>query len=648
MMRSSARFFALCAVACAAAACTKSDVVDTPTQVTVRVSTSDSALLQAMTELRVSASLRESEGTWRASVTNVFPAAKLKWPVDVPVFPRNPGDASKQFEVVVEALQDARVLAQARAVTTFAPNRHVLLGMPLFLCPGHEPGFVCASDCRGSDCTVCTEAGTCVQVSQVDADSLPDLRPPGGELDASMSAVTPEPDATRPLDGMAAFDGMLGVDDAGLDPGDAQWPEAGSAAGPIVELCRGSEGQAVCSSLGELLVCNLDGTLSSRQMCDSPRHCQEGLAAKACAGCIPGEFECTGASLMVCDSQGKGFGLLEDCGTAALCNKLLGECTSAVCEANQTACLDDNTLATCNADGTMLASQRSCGSGLCDRTNRECDVCQVGQKLCDQDSTATCNAQGQGYDKVACPAQRRKCVGAGQCVECAAASDCGDPGTCKERVCTSPGGTCAPRNQPDHSPCTNLGQAGVCSAGSCIGCIGDSDCQSRAPLTACNTASHQCVAPARCGDGVPQLEAGEECDDGNSVNEDSCTAGCKNARCGDGFVRNVGISTQLEQCDPLAPGWSTRTCGSDCRRSIYVSNRSGSCPAGTTAPLWGVCTASCNVDSDCPLVPNTNAPFCFPSVKICAIYCTSDSQCPSGLRCNNQGGSATAECNGII
>jgi len=45
-----------------------------------------------------------------------------------------------------------------------------------------------------------------------------------------------------------------------------------------------------------------------------------------------------------------------------------------------------------------------------------------------------------------------------------------------------------------------------------------------------------------CGDG--QLQPGEECDDGNTVNTDNCTNTCAAAVCGDGIVR-----TGPEQCD---------------------------------------------------------------------------------------------------
>ena len=38
-----------------------------------------------------------------------------------------------------------------------------------------------------------------------------------------------------------------------------------------------------------------------------------------------------------------------------------------------------------------------------------------------------------------------------------------------------------------------------------------------------------------CGDGEIQTEH-EECDDGNSLNTDSCLEGCIRATCGDGYV----------------------------------------------------------------------------------------------------------------
>lgn len=43
------------------------------------------------------------------------------------------------------------------------------------------------------------------------------------------------------------------------------------------------------------------------------------------------------------------------------------------------------------------------------------------------------------------------------------------------------------------------------------------------------------ATPAKCGDGVWDENLGEECDDGNTVNGDGCSLGCK---CEVGFVGN--------------------------------------------------------------------------------------------------------------
>ncbi|HBQ14783.1 MAG TPA: hypothetical protein DEF51_27860, partial [Myxococcales bacterium] len=56
-----------------------------------------------------------------------------------------------------------------------------------------------------------------------------------------------------------------------------------------------------------------------------------------------------------------------------------------------------------------------------------------------------------------------------------------------------------------------------------------------------DTCTNACTR-ARCGDGV--LQSGEECDDGNTDPSDTCTTACRAAVCGDGFLQ-VGV----EACD---------------------------------------------------------------------------------------------------
>jgi cysteine-rich repeat protein len=80
-------------------------------------------------------------------------------------------------------------------------------------------------------------------------------------------------------------------------------------------------------------------------------------------------------------------------------------------------------------------------------------------------------------------------------------------------------------------------------------------------IQSCNTdgsgfSACQCSA-STCGNG--QLDLGEDCDDGNSINDDACSNLCKNASCGDGIVQDG------EDCDDGgAEDGELNTCPSNC------------------------------------------------------------------------------------
>lgn len=67
----------------------------------------------------------------------------------------------------------------------------------------------------------------------------------------------------------------------------------------------------------------------------------------------------------------------------------------------------------------------------------------------------------------------------------------------------------------------------------------------------------ECNAAALCGNGA--LDAGEECDDGNTVNDDACSNICRTPFCGDGIVQ------EGEDCDDAGvTSGELDTCPSDC------------------------------------------------------------------------------------
>lgn len=84
------------------------------------------------------------------------------------------------------------------------------------------------------------------------------------------------------------------------------------------------------------------------------------------------------------------------------------------------------------------------------------------------------------------------------------------------------------------------------------------------PLEQCDppdsvTCDANCQALPYCGDGILQANLGEECDDGNSSNDDGCVLGCKIATCGDGFLHRG-----VEECEPP----NTDTCDANCISTV--------------------------------------------------------------------------------
>ena len=132
----------------------------------------------------------------------------------------------------------------------------------------------------------------------------------------------------------------------------------------------------------------------------------------------------------------------------------------------------------------------------------------------------------------------------------------------------------------------------------------------------CDACSNACSLVSGCGDGV--VCGGEQCDDGNTTSCDGCSATCtteSGLRCGDGSM-NAACG---EQCDPPAPG----QCDAQCQHVPF-------CGDG-------------NVDSG-EQCDDANTNDC----DACSNACTLVSGCGDGVVC---GGEAcddgnTAECDG--
>ncbi len=128
------------------------------------------------------------------------------------------------------------------------------------------------------------------------------------------------------------------------------------------------------------------------------------------------------------------------------------------------------------------------------------------------------------------------------------------------------------------------------------GCINNNNC---ALGDVCINQRCQPSGGAFCGNTI--IEGNEECDDGNLDNGDSCTNGCLNNICGDGFL-NAGV----EECDDGNTN-NNDGCGSTCR------------------------IEECNINADC----NDNNPctddFC--NSRQCFFVINNNNACNDGVSC---------------
>lgn len=131
--------------------------------------------------------------------------------------------------------------------------------------------------------------------------------------------------------------------------------------------------------------------------------------------------------------------------------------------------------------------------------------------------------------------------------------------------------------------------------------------------------------PPRCGDGV--VDAGEQCDDGNTNNNDSCTNECKTptvvqARCGDNLCNRQG-----ETCD------GTAACTGAGQNASFVCRA-----VGTAAECTYCGDGVVNGGEQCDDGNSNNGDSCSNSClkpNVCDAQCTAAIGCGGGLTCTN-------------
>lgn len=373
------------------------------------------------------------------------------------------------------------------------------------------------------------------------------------------------------------------VDASVLDGPDGT-PQGGAADGgretPRSEADGSTTGEPVPTSQGPGVPSK--GETCATNPCEHGGKCTDGAAGAKC------DCQATGYSGAHCETN------VDDCSPNPCMHA--GKCTDAV----------NGFVCDCNGTGYSGAS---CQSAVDDCAS---NPCMHGGKCTDGMNSTSCDCADTGFSGAHCEMNVDDCS-PNPCQNGATCTDGVNKFSCK----CAPGftGATCMTNVDDcaANPCQNGGRCSdLVNAFKCDCAVGFSG-------TRCEAKS--------CGNGV--VDAGEECDDGNTISTDSCVS-CKSAYCGDG-VAHAGV----EECDP-GPS-ATRDCGTNCKVSKFYQPCAGKASCGganleTCSSPLSVCTRLCSSAADCPQ-PAMGAAHCYSN--FCVQTCPPASgQCGAGLTCS--------------
>jgi hypothetical protein len=453
--------------------------------------------------------------------------------------------------------------------------------------------------------------------------------PPGNVAcfeDETCNAIDP-PITAGPLDpivsecGNGIIEPGEDCDDSNTNNGDCcdfncQFEPAESPC-PDGDLCNGDEtcdGEGSCQA-GTPIVCDDDLACTGIETCDPIDGCQLGTPVE----CLPGE---------VCEEPDGICVTPPECTTDADCEDGLF-CTVNTC---------DTETGTCGAVTACPPAVEGCViiNDSCDEENDTCvdfadDTLCIDDSLCTVD---TCN------------------ITTGLCDNTPV--DCSDGVDCTDDTCDEGTGECMRIPNNDNCPddgffCT--GQE-ICDPGT--GCVSEGDpCPEG---TVCNDNSETCDVETDCGNET--VEPGEECDDGNTLDGDCCSANCTFEPEGNSCADELFCNGE-ETCDGAGEclAGTEVDCSDDVNCTIdscdEINDECVNTPNDNNCPDDGL---FCNGQEICDPVDgcvSSGDPcfgeFCNEDEDICEpVECTTDSDCEDGLFCTvNTCDTETGTCGAV-
>jgi cysteine-rich repeat protein len=400
------------------------------------------------------------------------------------------------------------------------------------------------------------------------------------------------------------------------------------ASGPNVgDSCTGAAGCLDTGNCSDTSICGGAGVVNAGTACTDGSECQfdctfvcetaAGGVANTCdvdADCsyggavVPGA--CVGGDIVTVGLQGTckpECNVDTDCFSGDQCINTGG---NGVCDGGT------DVGQTCNANADCPGAATECSSDTCDASSSAVgNTCTVDTD-CDvphacTGATTVCDNTGAGCDlDVQCPGgtcNGTTCVGGSRAtLACNEDVECGNYADCVGQDADGCHNADPPTNDPTGDALCAISACGDGILDENEGCeLNDDDeilvhgaagpCPGAAGCPAagvtCNVAT--CTLSSCGAQAAPQT--GEECDDGNVSDTDSCTNRCREARCGDGIVQTG------EQCDD-GNGIETDQCTNVCLWNICGDGvRFDGTPNAQTGPQQ-LCDSA-------DLVPNGQAGF---------------------------------------
>jgi len=333
-----------------------------------------------------------------------------------------------------------------------------------------------------------------------------------------------------------------------------------------------------------------DGSLQGLELCDDGNPASNDGCSSACVDEFCGDLV-TNDTTETCDDGNATSG--DGCDV----NCTITACGNGVVTAPET-CDDGNAA---SGDGCDVnCTPTGCGNGVV-TTGEACEP--PGQGNCDASCQLVCVVAADCADTDPCTTNER-CEATGCVVDPTPTDDlepCTVDGCNATGVFHDPLSDGTPCIRPSDPTARSLCVSAVCTVARC----GDGFVDVNAPggpeqcddgnTVDDDACTNACTTPA-CGDGV--LQSGEACDDGNTAGNDGCSPGCALERCGDGATQTH------EGCDD-GNQTSSDGCSASCaleRCGDGVEQFGEACDDGNTASGDG-CSASCAIEPPPPPPP---------------------------------------------